>query len=81
MLSEVNAQCESHGMKLSVSDEAIDLIVKNGYEEEYGARPLRRYIQKNIEDDLAEKTLKGELDGVKTVFVNAEDGRLVITGA
>ena len=81
MLGEIGAQCENHGMKLEVSDEAVEFIVKNGYEEEYGARPLRRYIQKNIEDDLAEKTLKGELDGAKTVYVNVEDGRLVITGA
>ena len=81
MLSEVAAQCEYHGMKLEVSDEAIELIVKNGYEEEYGARPLRRYIQKNIEDDLAEKTLKGELDNVKTVNVTVEDGKLAVTGA
>ncbi|MCR5695231.1 MAG: ATP-dependent Clp protease ATP-binding subunit [Clostridia bacterium] len=80
MLGEIRAQCESHGMELEVTDEAVELIVKNGYEEEYGARPLRRYIQKNIEDDLAEKTLKGDLEGVKKVIVDARDGKLVITG-
>ncbi|MBP5312851.1 MAG: ATP-dependent Clp protease ATP-binding subunit [Clostridia bacterium] len=80
MLGEIGVQCESHGMELEVTDEAVELIVKNGYEEEYGARPLRRYIQKNIEDDLAEKTLKGELEGVKKVIVDARDGKLVITG-
>lgn len=80
MLKEVETQCRSHGMELKVSDDAIGYIVKNGYEEEYGARPLRRFIQKNIEDDLAEKMLRGELEGVKTVSVDLVDGKLLITG-
>ncbi len=81
MLKEVAAQCESHGMELEVTDKAVELIVKNGFEEEYGARPLRRYIQKNIEDDLAEKTLKGELEGVLKVVVDEQDGKLTVTAA
>ena len=52
---------------------AVAAVVKNGYEEEYGARPLRRYIQKNIEDELAEMALKGQLQGIKGIKVDAAD--------
>ena len=57
---------------MEVTEAAIDTIVKNGYEEEYGARPLRRYIQKNIEDELAERALRTGLEGVKTVKVDSD---------
>jgi ATP-dependent Clp protease ATP-binding subunit ClpB len=72
MLEEVAAQCRDRGITMEVTEAAIDTIVRNGYEEEYGARPLRRYIQKNIEDELAERALRTGLEGVKTVKVDSD---------
>ena len=72
MLEEVASQCRDRGISMEVTEAAIDTIVKNGYEEEYGARPLRRYIQKNIEDELAERALRTGLEGVKTVKVDSD---------
>ncbi|MBR5059311.1 MAG: ATP-dependent Clp protease ATP-binding subunit [Clostridia bacterium] len=73
MLKEVEAQCGDLGITFEITDAAVAAVVKNGYEEEYGARPLRRYIQKNIEDELAEMALKGQLQGIKGIKVDAAD--------
>ena len=73
MLKEVEAQCGSQGITFEITDAAVAAVVKNGYEEEYGARPLRRYIQKNIEDELAEMALKGQLQEIKGIKVDAAD--------
>jgi ATP-dependent Clp protease ATP-binding subunit ClpC len=62
-----------------VTDAAVELMTDNGYDAEYGARPLRRYIQRNIEDELAEKQLMGLLEGCKAIVVDAKDGKLDIT--
>ena len=79
MLKEVESECMSRGIKLSVTDAAVELMTDNGYDAEYGARPLRRYIQRNIEDELAEKQLMGLLEGCKVIVVDAKDGKLDIT--
>jgi len=78
MLSDVVEQLLSRNIGVKVTDSAVELIAKEGFEEEYGARPLRRYIQKNIEDILAEKALRGELNDIKRVVVDVENGKIVI---
>ena len=47
-------------LQLKLTDAATDFLVKHGYDEQYGARPLKRAIQKYIEDPLSEKILMGE---------------------
>ena len=78
MLGEVETQCGSLGLTFEITDAALDAVVKNGYEEEYGARPLRRYIQKNIEDELAEMALRGELRGTAGIVIDAADDGIAI---
>ncbi len=57
MLKEVAQEITEKGMTLEVSDEVKEFLLKEGYDEKYGARPLRRTIQKYIEDEIAEKYL------------------------
>ncbi|MEA1975359.1 MAG: ATP-dependent Clp protease ATP-binding subunit, partial [Bacillota bacterium] len=59
MIDEVNDEMKDKNMKLVVTDEVIQFILDNGYSVKYGARPLRRIIQKNIEDEIAETYLRG----------------------
>src|SRR5262249_36984772 len=54
------AQLEEHGMKLHVTDEAMDAIAREGYDPTYGARPLKRVIQQQIQNPLASEILKGQ---------------------
>jgi len=73
-LAEVGARLEEKGVTLELNDEAIDFLIKKGFHEDYGARPLRRAIERHIEDPLAEGVLRGEFEKKKTVKVTvAED--------
>jgi ATP-dependent Clp protease ATP-binding subunit ClpC len=60
MLIEVQKRLVDEELTLKLTDGAVDYLVKRGYDEKYGARPLRRAIQRGIEDPLSEKILMGE---------------------
>lgn len=67
------------GVSLKVSDKAMDLIIEKGYDNDYGARPLKRVIQRYIEDKLSEEILRGEFKDGSTVTVNADGGEFFFT--
>lgn len=76
MLKEVKAAAKDKNMTLSISDEAKEFLVQKGYDSKYGARPLRRVIQKYIEDEIAEGFLRQEYyEGCK-IHVTYEQGTL-----
>ena len=58
MIEELSNRLKDQGMKFSITDKSIEKIAEEGFDPEYGARPLRRSIQKNIEDLLSEALLK-----------------------
>ena len=60
MSSDLQARIKTQGMELTIANECKDLIAKEGYSPTYGARPLRRAIQKMLEDTLAEQVLQGK---------------------
>ncbi len=66
-------------IELSVSDEALDLLAEAGFDPVYGARPLKRAIQRELADPLAYRLLSGEFGEGDTVTVDAKEGELVIT--
>jgi ATP-dependent Clp protease ATP-binding subunit ClpC len=68
-LAKVSKRLAEKGMKLIVTDEAKDLLIEKGSSTEYGARPLRRAIEQNLEDMLAEELLKGTFHGADTITV------------
>ncbi|MBQ8197113.1 MAG: ATP-dependent Clp protease ATP-binding subunit [Clostridia bacterium] len=63
--------------KLEVTPAAMDLITEKGYDSNYGARPLKRVIQRHIEDKLSEDILRGSFAQKGTVIIDAEDGNFV----
>lgn len=65
-------------IKLELTEAAIDKIAVEGYDPEYGARPLRRAIQKHIEDRLSEELLKGAVLTGQSVTIDIEDGEFVV---
>jgi ATP-dependent Clp protease ATP-binding subunit ClpC len=78
-LNKVAERLKEHELTLTASEEALSLLATQGYDAEFGARPLRRVIQQKVEDPLSDKLLAGEFvhgDWVK-VDVN-EDGELVL---
>lgn len=78
MLSDVQKRLDEHEVKLTVSEKAVDYFVENGYDEEYGARPLRRLIQKDLENLLSKKIISGELPEGSTVEVGVKKNLLDI---
>ena len=74
LLSGLRKRLAVVGAKMEVSDAAMDLIIDKGYDDEYGARPLKRVIQRNLEDRISEEILSGKLKDGDTVSVDVTDG-------
>ncbi|MBR6258675.1 MAG: ATP-dependent Clp protease ATP-binding subunit, partial [Oscillospiraceae bacterium] len=79
MIETVKARVEGLGVKLTYTDEALDVIAKKGFDPVYGARPLRREIQNSVEDKIAELMLDGKLPQGGTAMIDAKDGVLSVT--
>ena len=79
MLKTVSARMESMGIHLDASEAAIVELAKEGYDPKYGARPLRRAIQSQVEDAVAEKMLDGTLREGDTAKLTVEDSKLCVS--
>ncbi len=78
LLMRVTAQLAGQQMELVVTDAAKDAIIAKGYDQTFGARPLRREIQHQIEDPLAERMLMASFEAGDTIVVDAAPDGLVI---
>ena len=76
MLNEVSEELEAHSMSIEVSQEAKQYILDKSYEKKYGARPLRRAIQKMIENQISDMILRGKYKSGNTIKVTLNDGQL-----
>jgi ATP-dependent Clp protease ATP-binding subunit ClpC len=75
MINRVRVQVAEHELQLDLSEEAKDLLVEKGWDPSMGARPLRRAIQRYIEDPLADEVLRqGEMTPGSTVLVERDEG-------
>lgn len=81
MIKEVEKRMAEHQVNIEVTDSARDLLAKEGFDEVYGARPLRRVIQKQIEDRLSEEIIRGTLHLGDSVIVEAENDKIVVKPA
>jgi ATP-dependent Clp protease ATP-binding subunit ClpC len=77
MIKRVQTQLVSQGLGLELTDAAKQLLADKGYDATLGARPLRRAIQRMIEDPLSERILYKEFAAGLTIIVDAEDGEIV----
>ena len=78
MLNEVRKPMLEKGLSLEVSQAAKEFLADKGYDPQFGARPLRRVLQTDIEDALSEDVLAGKYHPGDTVMVDMEDGKLII---
>ncbi|KAF5074079.1 Chaperone protein ClpB [anaerobic digester metagenome] len=78
MLAEIGRRLEDKNITLKLSPQARDLIVKEGYNPVYGARPLRRYLQGSVETLLARAIISGEVDQNKDILFTVKDGTLTM---
>jgi ATP-dependent Clp protease ATP-binding subunit ClpC len=77
-LAKVQERLDEHQVSLVVTEAAKTLLADEGYNPDYGARPLRRVIQYRVEDALSDTLLAGEFKDSKTIVVDAEDNKIVL---
>ena len=76
-LKRLYKRLEERGYEIHISDEALKLLSENGYDPVYGARPLKRAIQQQIENPLAQQILSGELVPGKVIRLEVNEDRIV----
>ena len=79
MLKKLESRLDKQNLKLEVTQAAKDLIVDGGYDVTFGARPLKRYIESNVETKVARTILQGNMDEGDTIVVDAQNGEMTVT--
>jgi ATP-dependent Clp protease ATP-binding subunit ClpE len=77
MFEEVKAEALQKGISMSFTDAVCEFILEKGYDPKYGARPLRRTIQKYIEDELTEQFFTGKIKPGDAVTADAADESVI----
>jgi len=77
MLEELREQLQERDIDLEVTERAKELVANRGFDPDFGARPLRRAIQRLIENPLSEEMLKGSFEDGQKIVVDAKDGEVV----
>jgi ATP-dependent Clp protease ATP-binding subunit ClpC len=76
LLDRVSRRLHAQGVELEITDEAVEFLANAGFDPQYGARPLRRAIQRLLEDTLSERLLSGDVAPGQRVRVLVRDGQL-----
>ena len=76
-LDKLARRLEERGLALAVSDDVKGFLIDRGYEPEYGARPLRRAVERYIEDPLADELLRGDLNNAGSVKVELDNQKIL----
>ena len=76
MMKDLFKRLDERGLKMEVTNEVKDFMATDGYNEAYGARPLRRLIQRKVEDTLAEEILTGKYQEGDTIVLDMKDGKM-----
>ncbi len=76
LMKNINKRLQKQGIELKLTGRALNYIVSQGADAEYGARPLRRFIQQHVEDTIAEKILLGELEKSGSIIIDYENNKL-----
>jgi len=80
-MRDIVARLQEQGVLLTLTEEAKDWLAHEGYDRQFGARPLKRTLQRLVESPLSLKLLKGEISRGMTVTVDVKDGQLEFVGS
>lgn len=79
MASQLQKRLKEQEIDISLTNEALRFIAKEGFDPQYGARPLRRALQRQVEDRLSEELLQGKIKKGDSVIIAEKDGELKVT--
>ena len=75
-MNKVKKMLKEQGFDINVTDAAIDLLATEGYDPDFGARPVKRAIQRLVLNDLSRKILADEVSRDKPITIDADEGQL-----
>jgi ATP-dependent Clp protease ATP-binding subunit ClpC len=78
-MADIQSRLAEHGLKVELTTEAVDWLSEEGYDPAFGARPLKRALQKHVESPLSVSLLSGDFARGDTVLVDIEDDQVVFT--
>lgn len=76
-IDELASRLEKRGIKLSITDQAINKIAQESFDKVFGARPIKRYIQTNIENELAKEIIAGKIKDKDRLIIDCKDNQFV----
>ena len=79
MVGELDKRLADQELSLELTDAAKDQVIENGYDPVYGARPLKRYLQKYVETLAARKILSGDVHAGDTLVLDVQNGEFIVT--
>ena len=79
MVGELDKRLADQELSLELTDAAKDQVIENGYDPVYGARPLKRYLQKYVETLAARKILSGDVHAGDTLMLDVQNGEFIVT--
>ncbi len=81
MIKRLEIRLKDKNLKLQISDAAKEYLANKGYDPAFGARPLRRVIEREVETPLATKLIAGEINEGDTVLIDVQDGKIIVKKA
>ena len=78
LINDLNKRLSARNIKISLSNEARDFIVENGYDHDYGARPLKRFLTKNVETLIARGLIEGSVKDNSNIEITLNNSALSI---
>ena len=76
LMEDIEERLQEEGLKISLTESAVSFLVDKGYDEKFGARPLKRAIQRHLENPLSEGILGGEFSAGDEILVDLDEGSL-----
>ncbi len=78
LINDLQTRLKDKNLKIEISHKAKEFIIENSYDKAFGARPLKRYISRNLETILAKEIINNKLEFNDTAYFDVEDGNLII---
>ena len=75
-MGDIEERLQEEDLKISLTESAVSFLVDKGYDEKFGARPLKRAIQRHLENPLSEGILGGEFSAGDEILVDLDEGSL-----